>query len=59
MEPPRIPVEHGKGNAKFWLDPVQLAGSRGFRAHEVNRIRALVIEHRVTFGEAWNEHFSA
>ena len=59
MEPPHIPVEHGQGTAKFWRDPVQLAGSRGFRAYELNRVRALVIEHRVTFGEAWNEHFSA
>ena len=59
MEPPHIHVEHGQNTAKFWLDPVQLAGSRGFRAHELNRVRALVIEHCAAFREAWNEHFSA
>ena len=32
MEPPHIHVEHGEGTAKFWLDPVQFAGSRRFRA---------------------------
>lgn len=56
-EPPHIHVERGNSTGKFWLDPVQLAGSRGFRSHELNRIRALVIEHRVTFKEAWNGHF--
>jgi hypothetical protein len=43
--------------AKFWLEPVILAESHGFRAHEINRLRALVIEHRLTFTEAWNAHF--
>lgn len=56
-EPPHIHVERDQSTAKFWLDPVQLARSRGFRSHELNRMRALVIEHRVTFKEAWNGHF--
>ena len=56
-EPVHIHVEHGDNVAKFWLEPVSLAESHGFRAHEINRLRALVIEHRVTFKEAWNAHF--
>jgi hypothetical protein len=36
---------------------VSLARSRGFRSHELTRLRALVIEHRMTFLEAWNVHF--
>jgi hypothetical protein len=56
-EPPHIHVEHGDSIAKFWLDPVSLAESRGFRIHELNRVRLLVIEHRVSFLEAWNAHF--
>jgi hypothetical protein len=56
-EPLHIHVERDQCTAKFWLDPVQLAGSRGFRSHELNRIRALVIEHRVAFKEAWHGHF--
>ena len=56
-EPPHIHVERGNDTAKYWLTPVQLGGSRGFRAHELNRIRILVIEHRLTFKEAWDGHF--
>ena len=56
-EPPHIHVEQGDSVAKFWLNPVNLAESRGFRAHELNRLRVLVIEHRTAFAEAWNAHF--
>ena len=57
FEPPHIHVEQGDHVAKFWLNPVQVAESHGFRAHELNRVRALVIEHRLSFMEAWNAHF--
>ncbi len=56
-EPPHIHVEHGDNVAKFWLEPVSLAESRGFRSHQLNRLRAMVIEHRATFLEAWDAHF--
>jgi hypothetical protein len=57
-EPPHILVEHGDRIVKFWLNPVDLAESSGFRAHELNRLRAVVTEHRIRFLEAWNAHFS-
>jgi hypothetical protein len=56
-EPPHVHVEHGDAVAKFWLDPVELARSHGFRAHEMRRARILVIEHRLRFLEAWHGHF--
>jgi hypothetical protein len=56
-EPPHIHVEHGENIAKYWLEPVSLAESRGFRSHQLNRLRLLVIEHRASFLEAWNVHF--
>jgi hypothetical protein len=56
-EPSHIHVEHGENVAKFWLDPVSVAESHGFRSHEINRIRAVVIENRSKFQEAWNAHF--
>jgi hypothetical protein len=56
-EPPHIHVEHGDRVAKFWLNPINLAESHGFRAHELNRLRMLVMEHSATFVEAWNAHF--
>lgn len=56
-EPPHIHIEQGENVAKFWLDPVLLARSRGFRAHELNRLGALVIAHQSEIMEAWREHF--
>ena len=56
-EPAHIHVEHGEKVAKFWLDPVSFVESHGFRRHELNRVRLMVIEHRVEFLEAWNAHF--
>lgn len=57
-EPPHIHVEHGDAVAKFWLSPVRLAESHGFRSHELKRLRLMVIEHRQSFLEAWHVHFS-
>jgi hypothetical protein len=57
-EPPHVHVEHGDNTAKFWLDPVSLAESRGFRSHQLNKVRLLVIENRAVLLEAWNAYFS-
>ena len=56
-EPPHVHVEHGDKVAKYWLNPVDLAMSEGFRSHELTRIRALVIEHRALFLETGIEDF--
>ena len=56
-EPAHIHVEHGDKVAKYWLNPVNLAMSEGFRSHELTEVRALVIEHRALFLEKWNEYF--
>lgn len=56
-EPPHVHVEYGDKVAKYWLGPVELAQSEGFRNHELKRLRALVIEHRKVFLEKWHEHF--
>ncbi len=53
------PPEYGNKLAKYWLDPVELASSRRFRAHELNDARVLVIKHQALFLEAWHEHFAA
>jgi len=57
-EPPHIHIEYGDKVAKYWLEPVQLASSEGFRSHELTKIRAMVIEHKSLFMEKWDEHFS-
>jgi hypothetical protein len=56
-EPPHIHIEHGDKLAKYWLQPVELAVSRRFRSHELARLHAIVIAHRQTLLEAWDEHF--
>jgi len=56
-EPAHVHVERDNGEAKFWLEPVRLERSRGFRRKEINRIRDLVDEHRKQLLEAWNEFF--
>ena len=58
-EPPHVHVTHGSKAAKYWLDPVELASSDGFRAHELNRVRALVAEHSIEFRRRWDEHLSS
>ena len=56
-EPPYVHVDRGEATIKVWLDPVEVARSRGFRAHEIGGIVTLVEEHRTTLLEAWHEHF--
>lgn len=55
-EPPHIHVEWGDKLAKYWLQPVELASSKRFKAHELGQVRALVQEHRELFLKAWHEH---
>jgi hypothetical protein len=56
-EPPHVHVERDDCEAKFWLDPVRLERSSGFRRNEVNRLRELIEEHREQLLEGWNEFF--
>ncbi|MDF1826861.1 MAG: DUF4160 domain-containing protein [Legionellaceae bacterium] len=56
-EPPHIHIEHGDKVGKFWLNPVSLASSYGFRSHELSKLRLLVIEHKELFLEKWYEQF--
>ena len=57
-EPPHIHVAHAGRYSKFWLNPVILASSRGFRSHELTTIRQLVDENQEFFVEKWNAYFS-
>ena len=56
-EPPHIHVERDDGEAKFWLEPVWLEHSHGFRGKEIRRIHSLVVEHQEQLLESWNEFF--
>ncbi len=57
-EPPHVHVEGDGKTAKYWLNPVELSRSQGFRSQELTRLRAIVIENRTKFEEAWHDYFS-
>jgi hypothetical protein len=57
-EPPHIHVEQAERFAKFWLNPISLVKSRGFRSNELSEIQKIVEENRDILLEKWNEHFS-
>lgn len=50
--------EQAERFAKFWLSPISLVKSRGFRSGELSEIQKIVEENRDTLLEKWNEHFS-
>lgn len=58
-EPPHIHVEHGEKVAKFWLEPVTLSRSRGFRRSELTELQAIIEENQQLLLTRWNEHFSS
>lgn len=56
-EPPHIHVEKAERYAKFWLTPILLAESSGFKSSELRQLEKLVEENRELFINAWDEHF--
>ncbi len=56
-EPRHIHVRQGDNYAKYWLEPVALAESRGFRSAELRLLHKLIEEHRTSFIVHWDEHF--
>jgi hypothetical protein len=58
-EPPHVHVRRDGFEAKFWLEPVQVAASLGFPDQELNRIRRLVVEHAGTLMEAWHDYLAS
>lgn len=58
-EPPHVHVEREDRTSKFWLEPVRLARSRGFRSQELNEIRKLVEENQILLRREWDEYFES
>lgn len=58
-EPPHVHVDRDECSAKYWLEPVELARSSGFKAKELRKIRDLVTEYQAELLEAWHGHFGA
>ena len=57
QEPRHIHVEQAERYAKFWLEPIELVESRGFRGSELRELHSIIAEHREKFIIAWDEHF--
>ncbi|MDP6356971.1 MAG: DUF4160 domain-containing protein [Planctomycetota bacterium] len=58
-EPPHVHVERDDCEAKFWLEPVYLERSIGFRPSEINTVQNHVLENQELLLESWNEFFSS
>ena len=56
-EPAHIHVERDENRAQFWLDPIRLQESGGFRGPELARVAGLVSEHQEHLRRAWDEYF--
>jgi Domain of unknown function (DUF4160) len=57
-EPPHIHVDKGDATIKVWLENLEVAKSRGFRAHEISGIIQMITQNREMFTEKWHEYFS-
>jgi len=55
-EPVHVHVAKAGNEAKFSIDPVSLAWSRGFRAHDLREIAEILESHQQKIMETWNEH---
>jgi hypothetical protein len=56
-EPPHIHVKQAERYAKFWLVPVKLDRSIGFRRNETKYPHQIVEAHEELLLAAWHEHF--
>ena len=54
-EPPHVHVAQEAREAKYWMTPIALARSRGFREHELNEIERILVEYKDDILEAWRK----
>ena len=53
LEPVHVHVRRQEGEAKYWMDPVELACTKGFKPHELTEIEKILLEHRDQVLAAW------
>ena len=56
-EPKPVHVEREDNIAKFWMDPIRLQNSGGFRRSEIIRLMGIINEYSQQIMEAWYEYF--
>ncbi len=57
-EPPHVHVEREAYTAKFWLEPIRLAQSGGFRRNELRTLERHIIDHQPQLLESWHDFFN-
>ena len=50
-------VRKGGGEAKFWINPVSVAWSRGFDARTLRQLTEAIGNNVSLFERAWDEYF--
>jgi len=58
-EPKHIHVESAGNYAKFWLEPVDLESSVGYKSIELAEIRKLIHESILFLRARWDAHFGS
>jgi hypothetical protein len=56
-EPIHIHVRKGGGEAKFWINPVSVAWSRGLDAQTLRQLTEAIENNVSLFERAWDEYF--
>ena len=56
-EPPHVHVDKGGGQAKFWLEPLQLAKDAGLSRRQLNEVYDILRAHRQELLKKWHEYF--
>jgi hypothetical protein len=56
-EPPHVHVVKDGMSLKVWLESVVVARNIGYNNREVERLMAVIVEHREEWTEAWNDFF--
>lgn len=57
-EPIHVHVRHGRKEAKYWVESLELAWNRGYRPHELNEIERLIEEKHDLIVANWQEELS-
>ncbi|MBI4670824.1 MAG: DUF4160 domain-containing protein [Chloroflexi bacterium] len=52
-EPIHVHVRHERKQAKYWIDPISLAWTRGFRPHELNEIERIIGDNHAYIRRVW------
>ncbi|MGQ0814530.1 MAG: DUF4160 domain-containing protein [Gemmatimonadota bacterium] len=55
-EPMHVHAERNGLTCKFWLAPLTLASSHGFKPHELGRIQKTIASNFRTIKNAWDRH---